>query len=127
MPVKANGLPTCQTAPSGLQPYMKSLNVESTSTGNNSDWLVLLSVKRGDLAPGQDEGKVQARLAVNRNTGEVIHQTPGIPIEQWQAEIYGEVEEYFQRLEQRRTAPLDLSEWKQMGGPLRGIPRNRQS
>ncbi len=85
---------------------------------HSDDWIILMSTLSGDKVPVQSGGAVQARLAVNRVTGEVIHPTPGAMIEQWQAEIYGEV----YKSQQRRST----SGWDQASGPVRGIPRDKK-
>ena len=93
---------------------------------HNDDWLVLLSVKDSDVMPVQDGGRVQARLAVNRNTWEVVHPTPGIRISQWEAEIYGKSDEYRDNAARRRLTPTCLSDWDRLGDPMEGTPRDTE-
>lgn len=83
---------------------------------HSDDWIILMSTLDGDTTPVQCGGTVQARLAVNRLTGEVVHPTPGTRISHWEAEIYGEVCKF-----QRRRGP---SGWTQLDGPIRGTPRD---
>lgn len=78
----------------------------------------------GDLVQVQGNGTVQARIAINLTTGEVVHPVPGINIKRWQAEILGEVDLYERRREEQQNRPLDLSEWD-FGGSLRGIPKEK--
>ncbi len=85
---------------------------------HSDDWIMLMSTLDGDKVPVQCGGSVQARLAVNRFTGEISHPTPGARIQQWEAEIYGEVYKY-PRLP-------SSSGWDQASGPVRGIPRDKK-
>lgn len=82
--------------------------------GHNDDWLILLSAKEGDLVGVQGGGAVQARLAVNRTTGEVIHPTPGVPIGEWQAGVMGEMERYLEDRERLRNSPLRRGDLNRM-------------
>ena len=90
--------------------------------GHNDICLLLMSVKEGDLISVQSGGVVQARLAVNRITGEVVHPPLGLRIDQWEAEVMGEGERYWERMEQLRTAPIHSEEWEQLGS-WRGRPK----
>ena len=91
---------------------------------HSPNWLVLLSTEPDDLVKVQGGGKVQARLAVNRRTGEVRHPTPGIPIGQWEAEVLGQLDEYHQRRQGMRDSIVDLADWKKF--EVRpGIPRRQ--
>ena len=74
---------------------------------HNEKWLVVLSTKEGDLVHVQKGGKVQARLAVNRTTGEIVHPTPGVRIEEWQADLLG----YGQQYREASTTTTRLGWW----------------
>ena len=52
---------------------------------HTGDWLILLSAEEGDTAEVQGGGRVQARLAVNRTTGELRRPDPGTSIDEWEA------------------------------------------
>ena len=71
----------------------------------------------------QGSGRVRARIVVDRHTCEVTRQTPGVPIEEWEAEVMGELDQYLQRRERRRNSPLDMSRWE-LGAVIPGIPKN---
>ncbi len=90
---------------------------------HNDNLLLLMSTKEGDLVTVHNGGAVQARLAVNRITGEVVHSPPGARIGQWEADIMGEGEIYRENMERLRTAPFSLEGWEQMGNPIRGRPK----
>ena len=91
---------------------------------HKGEWVVLLSLVEGDVIQVQGNGTVQARLAINLTTGEVVHPVPGINLKRWQAEILGEVDLYERRREQQQNLPLDMSEWD-FGGSERGIPKEK--
>lgn len=106
--------------PSGWPPKL----VEVVARGHylrwnhSDDWIILMSTLDGDTVPVQCGGTVQARLAVNRSTGEIVHPTPGARIGQWEAEIYGEVNKL-----QRHRSP---SGWDQSDNPIKGMPRDNK-
>ena len=93
---------------------------------HNETWLLMLSTREGDLVQVQKGGRVQARLAVNRITGEVVHPTPGSPIGEWQADLMGYGEQYRQAKERLRNAPIRPEERQRIGNPKRGIPKEVQ-
>lgn len=82
---------------------------------HSDDWIILMSTLDGDMVRVQCGGTIQARLAVNRSTGEVVNPTPGVSIGKWEAEIYGKAYKSEQRWR--------MSEWDR-GTPVRGIPRD---
>ena len=81
---------------------------------HNTEWLILLSAKEGDLVPVQDGGAVQARLAVNRITGEIAYPSSGTPIREWEAEVMGEEEQYREARERLRNTPVRPEDWGQI-------------
>ncbi len=89
----------------------------------NADWLILLSAKEGDLVPVQDGGAVQARLAINRTTGEIVYPTPGARIREWEAEVMGEGEQYREARERLRNTPVRLEDWGQIRHLKMGKPK----
>ena len=93
---------------------------------HNKDWLILLSIRKGHLVEVQAGGAVQARLAVNRATGEIFHPTPKLRIEQWQADLMGYGEQYRQARERPRTTPSRQDQREPVGEPKVGIPKGVQ-
>ena len=91
---------------------------------HNEKWLVVLSTKEGDLVHVQKGGKVQARLAVNRKTGEMVHPTPGVRIEEWQADLLGYGQQYREAMERLRDSPIRPEELQRMR-TKRGIPKGQ--
>ena len=90
---------------------------------HNDNLLLLMSTKEGDLVTVHNGGAVQARLVVNRITGEVVHSPPGARIAQWEAEIMGDGEICRKNVERLRTAPFRPQDWKQLGNPIRVRPK----
>ena len=72
--------------------------------------------------PVKNGGAVQARLAVNRITGDVVHPAPGVRIGEWQADMLGKGEQYREEMERLRTAPFREEEWEHLG-TMRGKPK----
>ena len=99
---------------------------EYTYLHHDENWLLVLSMKEGDFVQVQAGGVVQARLAVNRITGEVVHPTPGVRIGEWQADLFGHSEQYREAKERSRTTPTRQEDRERLGNPKRGIPRKVQ-
>ena len=89
---------------------------------HNDEWLLLLSTQDGDLTQVQKGGFVQARIAINRATGEIVRPTPGVPIARWQAETLGELEQYWANIEQLETEAVSLEDWDFMDSRI-GEPK----
>lgn len=66
------------------------------------EWLILLSTAKGNTIIGHTGGRVQARLAVNRTTGEVVHPVVGDHMDEWEASVLGEVDKYKDDVERLR-------------------------
>ena len=72
----------------------------------NNDHVILLSAAEGDtIAVLHGKGRVQARLAINRSTGEVVRPGPEIEIGEWEALVMGELDRYLADLERLRNNP----------------------
>ena len=82
---------------------------------HGGDWVVLMSVVKGELAMVQGRHTVQARIAINLITGELAHPTPSLPIGQWEAEITGRGEEYLLAEERHLNRPFSLEGWDCLG------------
>ena len=83
---------------------------------HNDQWVILLSTTEGDLISVQGNGVVQARLAVDRLSGEVVYPSPGVCITEWEAEVMGEEEVLRESRERLKNAPLRPEDWNRMEG-----------
>ena len=92
---------------------------------HDASCLLLLSTQSGDQIVVRG-GQVQARIAVDRRTGDVTRPSPDVSISQWEADLFGRGEEHRRRLESRQQAPIDLSEWNHFGTFL-GVPKNKKA
>ena len=83
------------------------------------NWLVLLSATEGDTIINCGS-RVQARLAVNRTTGEIERPPQEIDIDEWEATILGELRRYLADMERLRTSHTAL-DTRRAGIIQRGI------
>ena len=90
---------------------------------HDGDWIVLMSTRDDDLIRVQGGSLVQARLSVNRHTGDVLYPQAGVNIGFWEAEIYGQGGEYLERQSRRTPAQTEPAEWDQVGFPRTGKPK----
>ena len=103
--------------------------VDALDSGNydviahEGDQVLLLSAIAGDLIQVQGRGTVQARMAINLQTGAVVRPPSGVNTNRWQAEVFGKLERYEQRRKEQRERPLDMSKWDFVGHDP-GIPKN---
>jgi len=81
---------------------------------HTEDWLFLISTSEDDLAGVYEGDGIQPVLAVNRCTGEVVHQTPGVSIEEWQAGLPRHSERYLAGMEYLRDLPVLSREWERI-------------
>ena len=81
---------------------------------HTEDWLFLISASEDDLAGVYEGDGVQPVLAVNRCTGEVVRQTPGVSIEEWQAGLPRHSERYLASMEYMRDLPVLSREWERI-------------
>ena len=89
---------------------------------HGEDQVVLLSMIPGDLIQVGRNGTVQARLAINLETGAVVRPLPGVNLNRWQEEVCGRVGAYDHYQKELRERPLDLSKWDYVGHRY-GIPK----
>ena len=81
---------------------------------HTEDWLFLVSISEGDMAGVHDGDGVQPVLAVNRCTGEVVHRTPGVSPEEWQAGLPRHRERHLAGMEYLRDVPVLSAEWERI-------------
>jgi hypothetical protein len=93
---------------------------------HHDQWVILMSMTKGDRISTMGGGHVQARLAVNLVTGEVQRSPSGMRIGEWEAGVLGETEEFRQRdarLKQRRGGSIRGEHgWNELGQE-RGRPK----
>ena len=92
---KCPDLPDRTTWPAALVDAVDSGDYLVMGCGNGQ--VVLMSVMAGDLIRVGRNGTVQARIAINLETGEVTHPPPGVRISRWEADVLGKLERYEQR------------------------------
>ena len=81
---------------------------------HTEDWLFLVSNSEDGMVGVYEGDGVQPVLAVNRCTGEVVHQTPGVSIEEWQAGLPRHSERYLAGMEYLRDVPVLSEEWERI-------------
>lgn len=69
-----------------------------------ADWIILLSVRKGDLTLVRGGGRVQARMAINLVTGEARRSPAGVDVGEWEAELGGRLEELRQKESELKEA-----------------------
>ena len=81
---------------------------------HTEDWLFLISTSEDNVVGVYEGNGIQPVLAVNRCTGEVVHQTPGVSIEEWQAGLPRHSERYLAGMEYLRDLPVLSGEWERI-------------